>query len=383
MFTNTNHLGRWLIIAVAIGLVCSSTSLAKKPPKPDGDPGITYRVVPLEWGINARDINDYREVAGAVLTESGDVSAAYWEEGELVSNLTVLSGGRMAHGINNNGDIVGTSYDSSGNDVAVYWPNSSIFSMELPTLSGYANSYAHSINNDGLICGSVSKNLLDENGDPIPGSSEYTSNRAVVWRVVSTNGTPDIRGPRELPSDGDGSSSFASALNDNDEFGVAQVVGRRLSVVSGEGGAFVWEVKSDSDGTVSILTVSSLGDGKPTGINNGGFICGYAPARRYPEMDGLVWYGDTVSYLDRGKGRNQVARAQAWDISDSGIIVGHTGGWYDQPRACFWDGSDGLLVYLDQFLEEDSPLLRLGYADAVNALGDIVGGAWIAVPTND
>jgi hypothetical protein len=58
-------------------------------------------------------------------------------------------------------------------------------------------------------------------------------------------------------------------------------------------------------------------------------------------------------------------------------------GTYIDSRACFWDGSDGSLVYLDQFLEEASPLLSLRSAEAVNAFGDIVGVDWIAVPTND
>ena len=379
-----------LVIAGTLAvLVCLSTAYAKKPDNPgggDGDLGITFSVVPLDLDnpADAWDINDFREVVGSVLTESGDVPAAYWtiveSNGELVSSLTVLTGGSVAHGINNFGEIVGESYDSSGNFVAVYWPNSSSSTMELPMLSGHDNSYAGSINGDGLICGYVSKNLLDANGDPKPGSHDITSDRAVVWRVVSTNGTPVIRGPFELPSDGDNSHSAAHALNDNDEFGVAQVVGYRRSAVSGEGGAFLWEVQSHSDGTVSIVTVPD-GDGLPTGINNGGFICGRLIGR-HGEVDGLVWSGDTVSYLDRGKGKNQVPEAYPWDISDSGIIVGMAG-TYSDSRACFWDGSDGSLVYLDQFLEEDSPLPSLMSAEAVNAFGDIVGGGWIAVPTND
>ena len=34
MFRNLKQMGRWIAIAVAIGLVCSSAALAKKPPKP-------------------------------------------------------------------------------------------------------------------------------------------------------------------------------------------------------------------------------------------------------------------------------------------------------------------------------------------------------------
>ena len=37
----------WLATAVAIGLVCSSTALAKKPPEPPADDGAAYDLVVL------------------------------------------------------------------------------------------------------------------------------------------------------------------------------------------------------------------------------------------------------------------------------------------------------------------------------------------------
>ena len=47
MFRNPKRMGRWMAIAVAIGLVCSAEALAKKPPPPDDDSGAGYTIVPF------------------------------------------------------------------------------------------------------------------------------------------------------------------------------------------------------------------------------------------------------------------------------------------------------------------------------------------------
>jgi hypothetical protein len=40
-------MGRWVAIAMAIGLLCSSQALAKKPPKPPADEGARYDLAVL------------------------------------------------------------------------------------------------------------------------------------------------------------------------------------------------------------------------------------------------------------------------------------------------------------------------------------------------
>ena len=108
-----------------------------------------------------------------------------------------------------------------------------------------------------------------------------------------------------------------------------------------------------------------------TGINNGGLICGRT------DVDAVVWTSGTASLLDRpGKGKRRVPRAWAWDISESGLIVGEAGD-NTNPRACYWDGINGSLTYLDESLEAGSPLQGLSSAEAVNGFGDIVGNGWI------
>ena len=383
---------QWLaVLALYLFTLPPTLALAGKPDKPGGgggEPANALLIAQLDAGGDAADINDLREVVGAVTTESGDSVAAYWtvteSNGLITSNRTLLWDGYLAYAINNHGEIVGESFDSFGNYVAIYWPDSSSAAVELPSLPDHPISVAQGINNDGLICGYVSKNVLDDNDNPIPGTVDVPAHRAVVWRVLPTDGAPIISGPFELPSDGDDSNSAANALNDNDEFGIAEVVGYRASAVSGEGGPFLWGVKSLDDGTVSILTIPLLGDGMPIGVNNNGVICGRLIGRS-GEEDALVWSGDTVSFLDRGKGRNKVPAAWALDINESGLIVGWAGTYIDS-HACFWDGIEGTVTYLDDYLESDSPLLGLIRARDVNAFGDIVGigqtGSFIAIPVS-
>jgi hypothetical protein len=192
----------------------------------------------------------------------------------------------------------------------------------------------------------------------------------VVWRV---NSPDDIRGPFELPSDGDGSGSSANALNDGDDLGIAQVVGYRSSPVSGEGGDFLWDVQLLVGDIVPIST-TPIGLGTPIGINNGGLVVGRIPGFR--ETEAYAWLNNSTWFLDRGRGKNKVPYAAAWDINDSGLIVGEAR--TDTSigalgRACFWNGVEGSLTYLDGFLPTDSPITELYHARAVNAFGDIIG----------
>ena len=333
-----------------------------------GEPAETYVFAPLDLGSLVNDINDLREIVGFMSMPSNQYAAAYWtvseSNGQVETNLAILSGGIEAYSINNLGEIVGVGFGSAGNYVAVYWPSPSSTAEPLPSLPGYDVSVAQGINNDGLICGYVSKSALDASGQPIPATYDSPSNRAVVWRVDSSGETPIINGPFELPTSGDGVENAAIAVNDNDENGIAQVVGR---------GGFLWDVLSHEDGTVSVSS-TPLDVGVPTGINNAGLISGRLTGTR--EVDALVWSRDSTWFLNRGRGRNKMPYAGAWDINDSGLIVGET--CTDTSlgaigRACFWNGIDGSLTYLDGYLPANPSIADLYSARAVNAFGDIVG----------
>ena len=56
MFRNSKHLGRWLAIAVAIGLLCSAVALAGKPSTPPGSNG--GGVIYFSWNGDLYTMND-------------------------------------------------------------------------------------------------------------------------------------------------------------------------------------------------------------------------------------------------------------------------------------------------------------------------------------
>jgi hypothetical protein len=369
---------RWLAIFVAFALALTpALANAKKPDMPgggggggnDGGGGETGGGILIEKLDDAGgtatqgrawDVNDFREVVGTVRTSSGEDAAAHWVvtevDGVIESSLSLLSGGCDAFGINDVGEIVGKTYNADGTSIALYWPAPTSAPIELPPLPGHDVSVASSINNDGLICGYVS----------VSGQEDWQADRAVVWRVTASNDGPVISDPVELPAGGVGSS--AQDVNDNDDLGVAQVVGTQRDTQT----PLLWEVQSLPDGTLSVASTPQVLDvgAFATGINNGGQVCGRT------DVDAVVWSAGSVSILDRpGRGKNKVPRAWAWDIGDSGIIVGEAGESHN-PRACVWDSINGSLTYLDDHLDSGSPLQGLNSAEAVNFFGDIVGNGW-------
>ena len=105
-------------------------------------------------------------------------------------------------------------------------------------------------------------------------------------------------------------------------------------------------------------------------INNNDVACGALG------FEAIVWAGGGSTVLDRpSKGRNGVPRAAAWDISESGIVVGQAGD-LSNSRACYWATNSSSLTFLDSCLPSNSSLGGLSSADAVNEHGVIVGNGW-------
>ena len=117
MLTNTKRMGRWMVIAVAIGLFCSSQTLAVKPVKPGDDPapaGTVYFYLNSQTiSMNADGSNKTPEAAGVAgvpshalhggrrwfLNAAGSptsgtglfASASYWDSnGDLQEELVPL-----------------------------------------------------------------------------------------------------------------------------------------------------------------------------------------------------------------------------------------------------------------------------------------------------
>ncbi len=381
----TNQLN-WLLAMTAIAALAMPLSSVFAQGKGNGNgngnggggggPGLEMQIIQLQTadGVGthdeANDINDLRHVAGRATLPTGDLAAAHWsvvESNDVVqSTLQLLDGGHVATAINNLGEIVGQTYGPYGNPVGVYWANTNTSAVELPMPAGYDVSLPDRINDDRVICGMVA----------VDGDSQ--SNIPVLWQVTTGNDGPLVSQPILLPSFGPGSS--AQDVNNSDASGVFQVVGHQRTT----GTPLLWEVQILPDGSLSIPANPQVLDldeySLATGINNSAAICGRT------ETDAIVWSGGTASILDRpGKGKRKVPRAWAWDIGDGGVVVGEAGPLIDS-RACLWDGKDGALTWLDDFLDPDSPLAGLGRANAVNAFGEIVGSGWygafIAIPAS-
>ena len=126
-------------LAAAVGLWCSSPSLAARPGG-GGSTGPSYQIVELDSAGGTLegypfDINNAGLIVGGV---SG--SAACWTvnkaNGTVTSTLHLLDG-ELATGVNGSGEIVG-----SRNDTAAYWESPNAAHRALPVPLGSTRSIA-------------------------------------------------------------------------------------------------------------------------------------------------------------------------------------------------------------------------------------------------
>jgi hypothetical protein len=373
MFTDPRRVGRWIAIALAIGLFCFSQALAKKPDNPGGggSKGPSYSIVQLDDAGGAyvygwpRDINNLGQIVGSVDEGSPfqNRQAAYWQistaDGGIQSTLSLLSAGITAHGINNLGEIVGQGTDVDGRLVGMYWAGPDAAPVVLPPLPGHDRSSGLGINDHGVVCG---RSVIAGVGP----------SRAVAWRVNWIDGTPTVSEPVELPAPEGESSAYS--INDNDADGIAEIAGS----VDVSSTSVVWAVQSQPNGSLIAAPLPEVLDGNATawGINNGGTVCGERDAHA------VVWSGGSSHPLNEP--RKGVALSYAYDVNDDGMIVGIGGPGIVDRRAVFWPSASDKMVFLDDFLGRNSPFTLLTDAEAVNDLGEIVGrgieGAFVAVP---
>lgn len=345
-------------------ILTTSPLLAQRGKKGGGGTSSPFTILKLDdangvvSGGQANDINATSHVVGRVVTPAGS-AAAIWtitqSNGSYRSTLALLTGGETANAINNLGEIVGTTKNQAGKLTALYWPSANAAPLPLPPLPGYDESSALSISNSGVICGKVG--LAGEGWD---------ADRAVVWRVVVEGGVPAVGLPVELPGPVDGSR--ATGINDNDEMGLAQVVG----IYEATQTAVMWEVLSVPDGTVIVAPVPDVLDfgDQAADVNNSGIACGQRG------VEAVVWSSGNPTVLDRpSKGKQSVPRAAAWAIGNTGTIVGAAGD-FTSSRACYWETPSASLTFLDSYLPSNSALGGLSSANGVNEHGVIVGDGW-------
>ena len=282
MFKNTNHLGRWIVIAVAIGLVCSSATLAKKPPKPPGGGGgggggPSYRIIALDTDDGfgsplagyAYDINFARLVVGSV-----GGAAAWWNitesDGELQSEWQFLTtpppARSRAYACNEWGETVGSAWDGEtlGNEfgTALYWSTPHSSPAELPAPLDL--SVAEDINFESVICGySRSGNEMRALAwSQVDGQWQALELQTVGDPIIDEDGSP-------LPG-----SAYAQAISDADsETGRITIAGR-----SNEN-AVLWKVSLDQTGLIAETEVTMLESGTARSearcLNNSGTAFGY------------------------------------------------------------------------------------------------------------
>lgn len=274
MLRNPKRMGRWIVIAVAIGLFSSSQALAKKPVKPPApEEPVTYTMVELpgaEGDANAiTQLNGSVEIVGRLFDSSGEEKvgrAHYWmldSAGEVLltedlQTLPPLVVGAMVHSdamcINSHGVIVGYQRDGPGGPPRpLLWPDAASVPIELPTTDGISGGTG-SINDAGIVVG-------------ITYNSDDSAN-LVAWNVVAGDGaaivldaetilTADINGPGNVSNSG----YVACSIADQD----GSYCAVRLKLGWGDGQ--VWEVEGSRTQLFDVYSPAF-------DVNEAGTVCG-------------------------------------------------------------------------------------------------------------
>jgi hypothetical protein len=218
----------------------------------------------------------------------------------------------------------------------------------------------------------------------------------VVWRIVQGS----VQGPFELPNlldidptaNPDNGYGNAVSLNDNNQIGLATVVGHfYLSeeiTESNPGGASNspthaarWTIAFDETGQL-LVTADIIANGAAANnVSDQDVACGEI-IDSIPSPVAAVW-SPNEKILHRLR---DVQENSAWHINTAGLIVGT--GYVDRSefgwRAVMWADSTSKMTRLDKFLSRRSSLGQLNIATAVNDNDVIVGtatnGGFLAVP---
>ena len=272
----------------------------------------------LGLGSEANAINNAGRTVGRAMTVT-EYAQVIWDDLTLKVFDHCCSGFLPTlRSINLAGEVVGDYFATRDHSIPVYWSPEGVPS-NLPALGPYGFGLARSINNDGQIAG-----------------TSYDANlaaRAVVWdRTAQVH---DL-----------GIAGFGHGINN-----LGHVVGQTAG--GGEARAFVWRNGS----------VTDLGTGVATHINDAGLIVGYAPG-----IIPVVWNNGVRSNL-RALGGGRTAYGHLVNgINNKGDLVGHA----PAPNpgvftiAVLWRG--GRVVNLGHY-----PGGTNSYATGINDQGQIVG----------
>ena len=190
MSKNAIRMGRWLAIAVAVGLVWATGAWGGKPPAPK------YTLVDLDGRPDSvrSGVIDITVINGTITcvgsrNEAGVDKAVLWEVTPAGSGFNVtthyLTGGEWAMAVNANGEVVGMHLEiDEGTGLWVYrglyWPDATSPAVELDPLAGDNETECLGINTAGVLVGSSTHKYeyLNPEGQPVRVEEET----AVAWR---------------------------------------------------------------------------------------------------------------------------------------------------------------------------------------------------------
>jgi len=368
MLRNLKQLGRWLAIAVAIGLVGCAVALAAKPVKPVTP---AYSIVPFVSPFPApdgyssarswvEDLNDCGQAVGVEEFSSGSSPKVYRAlHLDIATNIyTLLPDASFARGVNNLDQIVGTRTLSDGRLVGMFWKAPDAAPVDLPPLvaPGHTQSAALAINDAGVVVG-VSSN------------DDRSSASAAVWIVKVEGDAVSVHGPWELPPLDDDARGCAEDLN--------EVIGGCCQVTGDTGQSYeavVWTVFVDGT-TATPGPVVSLVENHAwsvgSAINDSGDVCGLVSVDN-KSMPFVAPEDQTAQPLPVPRNTEY---GHAYDINNLGEVVGTLrilvkGGWFSREFAYLW--KDGAMIDLETQIDCDSGW-GLGGAYRINDAGIIAG----------
>ena len=292
-----------------------------------GGTALEYDIYQLNSGDGAfsgfaADLNDVGGIVGQVVNNvTGDVHPACWQitvaaDETVTSELNLLPGISNAHAtaVSNHGQIAGDAV-LGGVWRGIYWPSANDEPLELPPLSGDAESRTFGINDAGVICG----------------VSRGTDDHPVVWRVTNdNNGNTTILGPFALPAP----NGIAWDLTETDGAGAVTIAGNAWDFQSSA--AVTWRIELQSDGGVLVdSAVSTVRDDvNAYGINNTGIVCGDSSR---PDWRATLWTNTDEITLDLPR---RYKSSAALDLNDSGVTVGWVSDQIRYPgTAAIWSGA--------------------------------------------
>lgn len=373
MFRSPKHLGRWLAIAVAIGLVGCAVALAAKPPNPVTP---AYRIVPFvspfsPEGCNSvesqvMDLNDCGQAVGFEKFSDGTSPPVYQalHLNIAAGTYTLLADGCLPSGVNDLNQIVGERRLADGRRVGMFLSAPGVAgAVDLPPLArlGHTQSAATAINGDGVVVG-------------YSWNDDETSASAAVWIVRVLGDAVSVHGPWDLPPLAGDARACAEDLNELDG-GLCQVTGISFGATDDSYEAVVWTVAvagttATPGAAVSLVVNHAWSVG--SGINDSGDVCGLVDVDN-KAMPFLASAGETAQPLPVPRGTYY---GHARDVNNLGEVVGSLdilskGGWSDASYAYLW--KDGEMVNLAKLIDPDSGWGRLRGASVISDAGTIGG----------